>query len=248
MKLTVNKQTFVDNFLRPLSVLVNDGMVYFEHDAATKSLICICQHSNQTLACCNRYFYTEFEQPADFALRDLQRLIKAIDFIDKTQKSITIVFEKDIAFYEDPNIRFEMSVMEESLARQFRIGLNPKQFDEFDFQIEFVLTKDVIEQLVKARQFADTADALQISQDSSGQVFCELYKHKAPKCDRIKIKAAAQSNGKFKQAWSVPLDLVSVVGSLRSDMRVISKFDKGHFLLSTQFEDCTVKYGQVPLS
>ncbi len=247
MRLTVNKRTFVDNFLHPLSVLVNDSMVYFEHDPQNKSLICICQHSNQTLACCNRYFYTEFEQPADFALRDLQRLIKAIEFIDKAQEQITLVFENDIAYYEDAAIRFEMSVMEESLAKQFRIGLNTSLFDNFEFDIDFMLPRSSIEQLIKARQFATDADVLQFIQDKQGQVFCELYKHKAPKCDRIKLKIADQSDGKFDKAWTVPLDLISVVGSLRSDMRVMSKSKKGHFLLSTQFQDCNVKYGQVPI-
>lgn len=248
MQLTVNKQTFVDNFLDPLSNLVGEGMVYFEHDKDTNSLISICQHSNQTLACCSRYFYKQFDQPADFALRDLRRLTKAIEFTDKEQPDLTLVFDRDLVYYEDPTMRFELTVMEESLARQFRIGLNPVQFDKFDFQIEFQISKNSIKQLVKARSFAQEADALKISQDSKGRVFCELYKHKAPKCDKVKLKIADQSFGKLKQDWSVPLDLISVIDCHDSDMRVLSKFDRGNFLLSTDLQDCTVKYGQVPIS
>ncbi len=248
MKLTVDKQSFVTNFLRPISSLVNEGVVYIEHDAATKSLISISQHANQTLACCSRYYYKEFENPTDFALRDLRRLEKAITFTDKAVEDFVLVFEKDIAYYEDPNVRFEVTVMDETLARQFRVGLNPVQFDNFDFQIEFALTRGVIDQLVKARQFAQEADALQISQNTSGQIFCELYKHKAPKCDRIKIKVAEQSSGKFKKEWSVPLDLVSVIGGLNCDMQVVSKAERGNFLLTAQLDGCIVKYGQVPIT
>lgn len=248
MKLTVDKRTFVTNFLRPLSSLVSEGAVYFEHDAATKSLVSICQHSNQMLACCSRFFYKEFEGPRDFALRDLRRLEKAIAFTDKAADDFVLTFERDIAFYEDPNVRFEITVMDEAIARQFRVGLNPIQFDNFDFQIEFSMSKEVIDQLVKARQFAQEADALEISQTSSGQIFCELYKHKAPKCDRMKIKVADESNGKFRKSWSVPLDLVSVIGGLNCDMRVFSKAERGNFLLTTQLDNCTVKYGQVPIA
>lgn len=242
--LTVNRQQFVKECLEPLSDLVGQSVVLFEHDPQTKKIWSIVQHSNQMLALYVNFAYENFEQPQSFAVRDVGRLMKALDFV--SEEFVTLNIEANKITYENQQIRFESPIVDLTTARNIQIGLKPQQFDNFEFISAFQLTKGNLRDIIKGRQFASSADIAEICSNTSGQITITLDKREMANTDRIKL-TFEQVDGQPITSRKIPLEIFSMLSSIDSTVTVLTNA-RCNFIFSVQLNNSSLKYGQTSIS
>lgn len=239
MQINLNKSTFRDHFLYPVSKVVGD-------DASNKGCIinvtktdinCLCNSVDGSiilhakLACTN-------DSETSLNIFDIRKLIKVLDCIPTEDVSFD-VSSNNIA-YNTPSLKFKFYLMDDGIIR--KSAINPEKINSLKFDTEFMLTADKLNSINRLSTFTEDTNKIYIS-SIDDKVVAELTDKTKPNIDTASTVMADNFTGSVIPQTVLSLDVLRKFAGIKFDMiNVKVNTTTKIFSFELSSNECSLKY------
>ena len=216
MKITIDKKSFTNDFLKPINKVTERGVIKINKNNATAL---VNESSSPLFLYCDTKINCKVEDGVVLSIGDFQKLLKAINCIEEEEPTFEI--KSNHLHYSSPNLKFKYHLLEDGVITAPTFNL--QKLEALKFDTTFSISKDVIKNIIRNSTF--TSDSTKIyfyTQDE--KVFCELNDRTISNLDMINMLVSDSFTGNpLKTAFPLRLDW----------------FDN---FTSLEFEEISVKY------
>lgn len=241
----VDKKTFVKDFLSVIAKM-GDGIITIQQN--DNDLYAIAMHTNQTMVMYTRYTPIKLGPWKTMALRNVGKIIKSFQFVSDDNPSWTIEGERQLSFKND-NATIEIPLVPKSIADQQKCAFTPQRIDEMEYDVELVIKKEVISNILQA-QGATDGTTVELIAEATG-IFAKVTNRDVRGGDVISTRIATYDEvvvGQLKDSWLLPTDLFAIILAHGCDITMFIDQTKGKFIFVATTANSTTKYAQVAIT
>ncbi len=164
--LSLNKETFVQKFLIPISKLADNVSISFNSD----EIFTTCASQDGSIVVLASYKTdTAIKGIPRINLPDVKKFVRLLDCID--QNDIALTIEDNHLKYTTPSFKFNYFLLEDSYMQ--RCPVNPDKIKQLKYDTAFLLSNTKFNDILKGSSIATDSDKLYFY-TKDGRVYCEL--------------------------------------------------------------------------
>ena len=158
MKLTLNKNTFVNNLLSPVSKLADNLLLDLQLDGTKKDWVAktlVSSSDNSTILLGN--VPCTVEEPFRCVIPDCKTFLRLFSGIDQEQISLTV--DSNVIKYTDGSFSFKYHLLDESYIVNKK-SISEEKLNELKFDTSFVMSKQKLSEIIKFNSIVPDAEKL----------------------------------------------------------------------------------------
>jgi hypothetical protein len=148
-----------------------------------KNAYTIIGSENNTLFLLSQFNIKNIEFEEKLNIADCRKLARAIENINK--EDITLTIQKNCLLYKDNTFKFKYHLLENGFIGEPAINIS--KINNFEFDIQFCLSKEIIQTLFKYSSFASTTNKIYLYTDNNA-LYAELTDRASSNVDSITLK------------------------------------------------------------
>jgi hypothetical protein len=241
MKLKINKSSFKDLFLHPISKIVGDdesnkGCI-LEIKGNTFDSVCNSKDGSVVLYASYKSEDT-FDKNSTLNIFDLKKFIRLLDCIDKNEIVFTV--NTNHLLYNSPSLKFRYHLMDDGVIRKSVVNIN--KINSLKFNNEFALEKSKIDEIIKVSVFTEDSNKLYLS-CKDGHIYGELTDKTKPNIDSVNILLADSFIGDPFIDIPISMDVLRKIYGIKFD-KIFIKVNTDTKVISFELTDnqSTLKY------
>ena len=214
MKIHLNKEQFVKQFLLPVSKISEECTINF----TDKNVFTLINDSNKTtILFCKVDNVTGLKdtEATKLNVKDLGKLIRVIDCIATDEFDIEVDDNASTLKYTSKDMSFKLHLVTDNVIRKCTTSLD--KVNKLTFSSEFLMSKDKLSEILKGSVFAtDTKKIYFYTKD--GSVFAELTDKTTQNIDSITFCITSSFTGdEIKEPLPFSLEFFRMVSALKTD-------------------------------
>jgi DNA polymerase III sliding clamp (beta) subunit (PCNA family) len=164
--LSLNKESFVQKFLTPISKLADNVSISFNDD----EVFTTCASPDGSIVLLASYKTdTAVKGIPRINLPDVKKFVRLLDCVD--QDNIALTIENNHLKYVTPSFKFNYFLLEDSYMQ--RCPVNPEKIKQLKYDTAFLLPNIKFNEVLKGSSIATDSDKLYFY-TKDGKVYCEL--------------------------------------------------------------------------
>ena len=208
--ITLNKESFVQRFLTPISKLADNVSLFVEE----KNIYAVCSSQDGGIVLlatlktdCNLRGITRINLP------DIKKFVRLLDCIE--DQDITFTIEDNHLKHDTINFKFKYFLLEDSYMQ--RCPVNPEKIRQLQYDSDFVLTNTKFNEILKGSSIATDTDKLYFY-TKNNDVYAELNDYERQNVNNITYLISDSFNGvPIKNALPLNLENVRMLAGLRTN-------------------------------
>jgi hypothetical protein len=153
MKLTINKNDFVNNILGPVSKLADNLLLEFVQDVKAKTMVNSSDNSVILLGSVP----CQVKEPFKCVIPDCKTFLRLFSGIEK--EMITLEVESNVIKYQDNSFSFRYHLLDESYIVNKK-SISEEKLDQLAYDTVFVMTKQKLSEIIKFNSIVPDAEKL----------------------------------------------------------------------------------------
>lgn len=196
--LTVNKETFVKQFLFPISKLADNISLQVEPGKIFST--CNSQDGSVVL-------YTEFKTDTEninipkINIPDLKKFLRLLECIEES--SVDLLIENNSIKYQTKSIKFNYFLIDDNYIP--RSPINPDKIKQLEFDLEFKLTNTKFNEIIKGSSITTDTDKLYFY-IKNNTIYAELNDRERQNINNITYFVTDEYTGDISQI-NLPINL-----------------------------------------
>jgi hypothetical protein len=218
MKFTVNKNEFVDGFLRPINKIADRAIISLEKNKATSLVL---DGTSTLFLYCETNLDCDTEQKISLNIGDVLKFLKAVSCIDEDDVKFTL--NKNHLQYKSPALNFKYHLLEDGVIPP--PTFNIEKLTSLPIDTSFSVSSLIFKNIIKSSSFTTDSNKIYFY-TKGGKVFGELNDKTVSNLDSIDLLVADSFDGNQLET-PVPL-----------------KFDWLQNFAGIQFDEIKIKYNK----
>lgn len=153
MKLTINKNDFVNNILGPVSKLADNLLLEFVQDTKAKTMVNSSDNSVILLG----NVPCQVKEPFKCVIPDCKTFLRLFSGIEKD--TIVLEVESNVIKYQDNCFSFKYHLLDESYIVNKK-SISEEKLDQLAYDTVFVMTKQKLSEIIKFNSIVPDAEKL----------------------------------------------------------------------------------------
>lgn len=233
MKLTLNKNAFVNNLLGPVSKLADNLLLDFEQTESTKVKTLVTSSDNSVILLSE--LSCEAVDPTRCVVPDCKTFLRLFSGIES--ETITLDINSNTIQYKHPTFSFKYHLLDESYLVNKK-SISEEKINSLTFDTKFVLTKSKLSEIIKFNSIVPDAEKLYFTSEGT-RVFAKLGDDNKTNTNEIVTEVSCKFEGQPLNE-SFPLNIQNVLlFSFGADEIEVSV---NHQLKIFKFESSGLKY------
>jgi hypothetical protein len=230
-----NKDTFVRQFLQPISKVSDSCCIVVENNQATT----IVSSPDNAIILNNKInINCDTDKKRTLNIPDIKKLIRAFDVIEG--ESITLHLDNNNISYKSKNTSFKYHLLEDGVINIPKI--NTAKISSIAVDCDFILSDTSLNEIIKASTFCADSNKLYLHTED-GKVFAEITDRARPNVDSFDIKIADAYKGKELRFLCLSMEVLRIISTNRvkqmhtkvnTDLGVVL-FEFSNNTINTQF-------------
>lgn len=233
MKFKVNREQFVDSFLRPINKITDRAIINLSKDKAT----CLALDSTSTLFLhCEAEIDCDVEEPVSLNIGDVLKFLKAISCID--DDDVTFTLNKNHLQYKSPSLNFKYHLLEDGVIPPPTFNLD--RLSTLKINTSFAFTSLVYKSILRSSTFATDSNKIYFYTKKK-KVYGELNDKTVSNLDSVDMLVADNYVGDaLETAIPLKFEWLENFSGIKFD-NVDVKYNKQHDIVLFEIADTTTK-------
>jgi hypothetical protein len=234
LKIT-NKEAFLDNFLIPVSKVVENAILKIEPGKIST----LTASSDSTIVTYSEYRDISIVDTLKLNLPDVKKFVKLLSCIES---DIDLVIDTNNLSYKSPGVRFKYHLYDEGIISSPNVNLD--KLSKLEFDGEFSVSYDNINKLIKGSSFTENNEKVYLTFSGDNLVDAEVTDKSKHNTNSFGTTIADNYVGP-KNGLSFPLkfDILQHISQYRADIynvKVVTKL--GVFVFTVDSENVLTKF------
>ncbi len=223
MKITINKQIFLNKFLYSISKFTDKAVLGLNKDY----IDCIShldeKDSKQTIILYSKTMVNndEIDKPINLNILSIKKLAYAINCIN--QDIIQLEINTNNIAYTSEELNFKFHLLEDGILENQTLNVN--RLNELTFDFEFVLTNDKLNDIIKASAFINDINKIYLY-TKNDVLFCDITDRNISNVDTISLPLGKLVSGNINETTPLKLNIFKILSSLKNDKFIIKIHNK----------------------
>jgi len=207
MKLTLNKNEFVNNLLGPVSKLADNLLLDFQesdYKSGWSAKTLVSSSDNSTILLSDIACYVE--DPFKCVIPDCKTFLRLFSGIDRDQIELTI--DSNVIKYKDNSFSFKYHLLDESYIINKK-SISEEKLKQLTYDSSFVMTKQKLSEIIKFNSIVPDAEKLYFVSEGS-KVFAKLGDEQKTNTNEIITELSNTREGQ-PLAESFPINIQNVL-------------------------------------
>ncbi len=234
--LSVNKDSFVQKFLQPISKLTDNVSISINDD----EIFTTCASQDGSIVLLASY-------KADVGVKgiprinlpDVKKFVRLLDCIE--ENNIVVTIENNHLKYTTPSFKFNYYLLEDSYMQ--RCPVNPEKIKQLKYDTAFILPITKFNEILKGSSIATDSDKLYFF-TKDGNVYCELNDLERQNINNVTYLVTNKFAGEnIKNTLPLNLENVRLLAGIKCDEFAIKvNNDLKVTLFEIKEKDITIKF------
>jgi len=217
MKIKINKNSFCNKFLEPISRLVDKCIVYIEKD----KIYSIVNNDDSTTI----ILYGKITVPTNFEtdvetlqlnIPDVKRLVRILDNVKEEDVELNI--NSNNIEYNSNNMRFKYFLLDNNSIKKSLV--NVAKIESLTFDTDFIVNQKAFNDVIKNNSLTPNSDKLYFYSENNN-IYGSLTDLNTPNLDSITLLLSENYTGLNISPVPIKLEVFRVIGGSRFDKIVI---------------------------
>lgn len=231
MKLTLNKPSFVNYLLSPVSKLADNLLIDFVGNNKAKTLVSSSDNSVILLG----EIDCKVEEPVKCVIPDCKTFLRLFAGIEKSD--IVLQIDSNVIKYKDANVSFKYHLLDESYIVNKK-ALNEDKLNQLSFDTTFKITKQKLSEIIKFNSIVPDAEKLYFLTEDK-QVYAKLGDEQKANTNEIVTEVCTEYQGK-PLSEPLPINIQNILLFSFSDDEI--RVSVNQALKVFKFESTFLKY------
>jgi hypothetical protein len=188
MKLTINKNDFVNNVLGPVSKLADNLLLEFVQDTKAKTMVNSSDNSVILLGSVP----CQVKEPFKCVIPDCKTFLRLFSGIEK--ETITLEVESNVIKYQDISFSFKYHLLDESYIVNKK-SISEEKLNQLVYDTVFVMTKQKLSEIIKFNSIVPDAEKLYFISENN-KILAKLGDEQKANTNEIVTEISSEFSGK----------------------------------------------------